>query len=387
MASTNLKAATDHSNLRATIASSLALLSTFQASLASVTPSAQSDIANPPNPLRLLSDACSVLKAQTTKLSLLILNKPFTPTAITFILKNISSECLPTLMTALQLCSSTNYTVFMEDHIRAYLARIMRELTSLLGTIPTDEKASLGSATATKDGVGRDTLPSTGVIWQVCDEMINLASVGLADHAAMKADAYHALIKDAIAELEGWNPDDEEEDILGSGSPTHSEGDQDTENDSASDSPPSIAMNVMALTPPATPSPIQQIHKQTLANLRLIRLLYPPLRKRRIMTFPPINSSTSPDQIPTSWQIYAFDSLMKHLRIFSETTDDLAGALYSRDEDQASDGLEAIRMQALECVQRFDRNWDRKEDEFTAWSQKWTERMQELRSSSGSQIS
>ena len=267
----------------------------------------------------------------------------------------------------------------------ANISRIMREMTSLLASISVEEQNSAASGGVDKESEGRNTLSSTGVVWEVCDVLIALSLQGLVDVAMRKADAYHALIKDAITELQEWNPDEEEVDIFDSGSSTDSNDITDGDNSSTAESPPTIAMNTMTLTPPATPTPIRQMYDQTLAILRLIRLLYPALRKRRIQTFPPVNSSTSPDQLPTSWQVYAFDNLMQHLRFFSERADDLAGALYSGDEEQASGGLEMLKMQAFECLEELDRNWDedRKADEFTEWSQKWMRRVKELSPSHG----
>ena len=382
---TTFKASSDLLELQTTVKSTLALLATFQLSLSSKTPSSPG-ILNPPNPLRLLSDSCSLLKAQTTKLSLLILNKPFTPTAINFILKNLSSECLPALMTALELCTPQQYTKFLKDHVRANLSRIMRELTSLLGIIPTNEKALTWSTGTEKDGDGRDTLSSTGVIWEVCDAIIDLASKGLVELATKKADAYHALIKDAIAELEEWNPDEEEEDPFGSDNSTDSENEEKDEKQKMPASLPTAAMNTLTLTPPATPTPLRQTYEQSLATMRLIRLLYPALRKRRILAFPPLTSSTSSDQLAPFGQIQKFDDLMGYLRTFSELADELAGALYSQDEDEAFESLGTVKMHAKRCLEDFDLNWAQKEDEFTEWSKKWTQRLRELspRPNSGS---
>ena len=376
MLTADSKATSDLDSLRIAVESLLALLSSFQASLSSTKASPPSEISNQPNPLRLLKDSSALLKAQTTKLSLLILNKPFTPTAITFILNKLSTECLPAMMTALELCPSKQYTTFLREHIRANLLRIMKEMTLLLGTIPVDERGLATSVSSVNDERGRDTLSSTGVIWEVCDTFVALGSDGLVDVAIKKADAYHALIKDAIAELEEWNPDEEEDDMFSSTSSSKSESNQDADIERTAESPPTTAMNAMTLTPPATPTPIRQMYDQTLSTLRMIRLLYPAFRKRRVQTFPSINMST--DQLPTSWQIYAFDNLMKSLRTFSETADELAGSLYSQDEEQASGGLEFIKILAFECIQDADLNWDRREDEFTAWAKKWKERLEEL---------
>ena len=361
----------DLSDLRKVVASTLALLSTFQSTLTS-TPQDVSQplyIAKSPNPLRLVSDASSLLRAQTTKLSLLILNKPFTPSAITFILKNLSAECLPALMTALELCSTSRYTVFLRDHLRANVLRVMREMATLLGTIPLSDGQEPGIG---KDAEGRDTLPSTGVIWEICDTLAAIAANGLIELAAKKADAYHALIKDAIAELEEWDPDDEVDDPFGSESSRESE----INEKGTAGSSTNAALGKLTLTPPATPTVIRQIYEKALTTLRLVKLLYPALRKRRILGFPSITSSTESEQLPTPWQIQWFDGVMKHFRVFSEVADELAGALYSHDEE-ATGALGALGAYARECIEDVGRNWEGKEDEFTAWAGKWRGRLDE----------
>ena len=290
-------------------------------------------------------------------------------------------------MTALELCPSKQYTTFLREHIRVNLLRIMKEMALLLGTMAGDEKVLALSGSAVNDEKRRHTLSSTGVIWEVCDTLVALCSDGLVDLAMKKADAYHALIKDAIAELEEWNPDEEEDDMFSSTSSARSESSQGADSERTGASPPTTEMNAMTLTPPATPTPIRQMYDQTLVTLRMIRLLYPALRKRRVQTFPSINLSTSSDQLPTSWQIDAFDNLMKSLRTFSETADEVAGGLYSQDEEQASGGLEFIRILAFECIQDADQSWDRRDDEFTAWAKKWTGRLEELSPHSRRQVS
>ncbi|TIA45963.1 hypothetical protein D6C83_05600 [Aureobasidium pullulans] len=83
-----------------------ALVAQFLASLA---PNASTDTTaqlppNPPNPLHVLRDSATLLKAHTTKLALLLINKPFTPTAVTSVLRDATQTCLPAMMSAVELC-------------------------------------------------------------------------------------------------------------------------------------------------------------------------------------------------------------------------------------------------------------------------------------------
>ena len=356
---------TDLATLRASIASITTLISKFQVSLTSqaIPHPLNTDL---PNPLRLLQDASTLLKAQTTKLSLLILNKPFTPSAIFTIVGSLGAESLPALISAYEICQPEEYTLFLRDHIREQTIRILREIKVLLESIPTEAVDKEGKE-------GRSTLANTRVVWEVCDALISLANNGLVDFATRRAESYHILLKDAIAELEDWDPDgdDDEEDAFRSIGSSESDTEQEEQT-----SPPSAAlMHVMTLTPPPTPSPMRRMYAETLATLRVIRLLYPPLKKRRIQAFPSITSRTMSSGLPGITQIKCLNSLLNYLQLFSESADELAGSLYSRDVEDAEESLTTLKNLAMACVESAKLNWNGVEDEFSVWSEQWLKRL------------
>lgn len=244
--------------------------------------------------------------------------------------------------------------------------RILREMRLLLDSIPIKD---------TKQGAkeGRSTLANTGVLLEVCEDLISLAKDGVVQLAAQKAESYHALLKDAIAELEEWDPDDEDDDG-GFGASESSESDEEQSEDTAS--PPTASLNAMTLTPPATPMPIRRLQTETLSTLRLVRLLYPALKKRRIQTFPPISSSATLSTLPSDVLVAALDALLNHLQDFSEAADALAGLLYGNDETGVERDLEALKRKAISCVENARLDWSGTEDEFSTWSGKWKERLE-----------
>lgn len=347
--------------LQTTISNLKTLLHRFQTSLQSPTP-AHPPIENSPHPLALLSDASQILKAQTTKLSLLILNKPFTPSAITFILNSLSNSCLPALMSALELCPADKYTNLMHQYIRSSLSKIMMELLCLLGSTPQNKHGIEKMA-------GRDTLASTGVLWAECDKMVALGSVGLTKLAAERAEEYHGLLKDAIAELDEWDPDED------SGSDTDSliSNKGNTSSARPFDAPLEKSLQDLSL------SPMADVRKRTLAILRTIRVLYPALIKRRILTFPNIDSTTTAESLPTSSRILSMDTLINHTKQFTEETDEVAGALYAGDEEEVEDRLRKLVEMSKTSVEEVRVGWDGKEDEFTAWAEKWMARLEGIR--------
>ena len=355
------KSADDLVTLKASITSSTALIQNFHLALRSSIPP-RPDIKNPPQPLALLSDACKILKAQTTKLSLLVLNKPFTPTAITYILNVCSSSCLPAMMSALELCPASHYTQVLHAHIKSTLSKMMVELLNLLASIPHDEHGM--------DPQNRDTLASTGVLWAECDAMVILASTGLVLIANQKFKEYHDLLKDAIEELDDWDP----------------EGD-DTDSDTASLSSIEQRSATNMNSEPSLPSTdfqklsissIVELRSHTLVTLRTIRLLYPAIQKRRISTFPNITSATMCESLPSSQTIEQLDSTILSAKAFTELADEIAGALYESDERQVSTKLRSLQENAVVCASRVKVDWRGKEDDFSGWVDKWMARMTEV---------
>ena len=348
--------------LQTTISDLKTLLHGFQTALESPA-RAHPLIEDSPNPLALLSDASQVLKAQTTKLSLLLLNKPFTPSAITFILNSLSNSCLPTLMSALELCPADKYTNLIHQYIQSSLSRIMMELLSLLGSIPQNEHGI-------EKTMGRDTLASTGVLWEECNKMVALGSGGLTKVAAERVEEYHGLLKDAIAELEQWDPEDDD-----SESDTDSLASNRGNPSSARPVDRSLEKSLQGLSL----SSIAGLRTRTLATLRIIRVLYPALVKRRILTFPNIDSTTTAESLPSSSHIRSLDGLIDHTRHFTEETDELAGALYAGDEEEVDDRLTKLENISKICVEGLRLGWSGNEDEFTTWAEKWKARLEDVR--------
>ncbi|MCJ1466254.1 hypothetical protein MMC07_004873 [Pseudocyphellaria aurata] len=321
------------------------------------------EIKDPPNPLALLSDASKILKAQTTKLSLLVLNKPYTPSAISFVLNDLSGGCLPGLLSAFELCPSSQYTRILHQHIQSSLSKMMMGLLSLVASIPRNEHGI--------ENVRQDVLASTGVVWADCDKMVLLASTGLVELVRQRVEEWHCLLKDAIKELEEWDPDEEE---MNSDTDSHS-----STIPISKSTPVSNQSQLASSFEDLSLSPILVLRKRTLAILRTIRVLYPALQKRRVLTFPNIDKQGTPENLPTSSQINGLDSLVSCTQQWTEAADEIAGSLYEGDEQQVEMKLSTLCEATDGCVKKHKQDWNGKEDEFAAWADKWAARLEELR--------
>ncbi|KAI4285664.1 MAG: hypothetical protein L6R38_000488 [Xanthoria sp. 2 TBL-2021] len=380
------------------------LLRSFSDQLSNLTPN-KTSISNPPNALAILHDSTSVLRAQGTKLSLLLLNKPFTPSAIASILASISAECLPGLRTVYEICSPDVYGNVTQNEVRNQLRDLVSVITNLVDDIEgMAEYAEMDAPEGLKefkDYVGKreEILQVTGQVWSVCDRMLATAKVGIVGVAMDKAKEWEALIKDAIDELEGWDPDaDDDFDMDFDSEPEegrsgqvisrevvneqqkgidgvqenemkHPSNGNDTELQSTSQTP---------LTEHPQTTDVHAAKAKVLKVLKLIKMLYPALRKRRISTYPPFTRLNPTSSLHPWHQVKQFSDMLAFCEDFSTATDDLADVLYERAPNLVQAKMELITTMACRCVDGVKKGWNEEEDEFTEWSGKWIARVKEV---------
>lgn len=345
------------------ITSTLTLLGQFVASL---NPAADSNVTetkidNPPNPLRVVSDSAKLVKAHTTKLSLLAINKPFTPSAIHKVLKELSATCLPAMMSAVQICEQEKavWSSLMGKEVQSRVRRVFKEMEMLLGEIRS-------IAAGTDAGVRRDSLSSTGIVWESCDALIELEKLGLAGLAVQRANEYRDTVKDAIEELREW----------AEGHDLDSEGrvdgllDSDDEGvDGDKDSIEDI-FNAANSMPKDRPE-LKVLVEQAEAKLKKVVILYQALSKRRIQVFKHNMEPSADDRAAVS----RLDELMLHLRRVPFQVDELASNLYDLDEDAAKQTLDKCIEEAKAACVVTETDWSGKEDAFSEWLKKWTAAM------------
>lgn len=275
------------------------------------------------------------------------------------------------MMSALELCPPDIYSYFLHTHIKTSVSRIMAELLHLISSIPQDERGI--------EPQSRDILASTGVLWAECDEMVTLAINGIVSLAAQNVEEYHGLLKDAIEELEQWNPA-EEEDVSDTDSVSSYQ--QTTNAISSGDSAdPSALLEALSVTD------ITRLRNRSLSTLRTVRLLYPALKKRRISSFPNITSTTSLEHLPQLNDIDSLNFMIMSTKNLTEAADEIAGALYDGDEVQVTEKLNGMVRGAKQCAVRATKNWTGEEDEFTGWVGKWLARLTEISVERGTRVS
>jgi hypothetical protein len=208
-------APTHEHTLSVTLTTTFALIDQFSASVAgpadqSRVPAEEHPTTSKPSPLTLLSASAASLKAQSTRLSLLTLTPPFTPSAASKILSALNSSVLPSLLTAALLVvhEDRTYTTSFSAEVRCLVKAILRDLRALISCVEgrsrhANPKEQLGEQQK------HNVTEAVGRVWESCDELAALAHGGIGAFVVKKAEMWLGLIKDAVEELEEWDPEED----------------------------------------------------------------------------------------------------------------------------------------------------------------------------------
>jgi hypothetical protein len=318
------------------------------------------------NALSLAHDSASLIKAHSTKISLFIINNPFTPTAITKVLKELVAGPIPGLASAVQACDPSLYTSLARHDLAWRSYTVLKELRELLQRIPKDGKVlsseqKNGSAVAG----GKGSIAATGTLWAACDEVARFSKLGVAAHFVRKTEELRDTLKDVMEELKEWGEDDGEDaedqfddtaDDAGSG-PTDSHASAQAMLDNL--------MNSHRIIPPDDPDNIRERLDSCLKRLRLTTLLYTAIIKRRLKKLPSLPSeklSAIPQRL---------DEVAHILKKIPDLFCDLAGAFYELRPIDIDRLMDQCFFDAFAASELLAKSWDGQRDEFTEWAEKF----------------
>ncbi|OAL38378.1 hypothetical protein AYO20_02437 [Fonsecaea nubica] len=295
------------SSLPATLQTSIVLCQQFAASLApnSSFEVPQSD-SSEPSPLVLLHAAATTLRAQVTKLSLLAITAPFTPSAVSTCLLPLNESILTSLVTAALLTTPDKTTPSFSAECRNLAATALRDMQTLLRLL--EERSRTEKPTAELDDREKAGFTeATGKVWDDCDKLIPLAGEGVPGYVVRKSNQWLDLMKDAVKELEDWDPEDdiEEHDPFGLGHSDHEESD-DVNDDERDNDRAAISTGVK---------------EQALKVLNRIPQSIHVVIKQRLEKIPR-------DKTNSASQMSQMDTLLKRIRHVSELIDESAEGMY-----------------------------------------------------------
>lgn len=362
------------------LATTLTLLNQFQETLTPTSASAtqsqakantttETEKANQDaKPLALLSASSSALKAQVTKLSLLSITTPFTPSAITTVLRAVNESVLPSLITASLLVTPAEYTKAFHLEILTLSRTVLAEFAALVGIVKDiaekdlSEKDKKDMSKAEKDVV----TVAAGRVWDACDVVTNTAGKGVVGFVMHRVEQWRDLIRDAVEEIEEWDPeegDDFFDDLMGGEKGDDDDDDDEDEDEDEEDN-----------------AALLERKKSTLRFLKPISQIYPAVINNRLK---------NAGEIPLSVKggVAKLEALMLKLGRVPDLVDEAAGALYEDDAERSVEFLKDIRRNATETVTSLELPWDEKKeangvqaagDKFTVWSRTWLKVMEEV---------
>lgn len=324
-----------------------------------------------PDALSLAHDSATLIKAHATKISLLIINEPFTPTAITKVIRELVSAPVPGLVSAVQLCKVDRYTRMVQSELAWRVSRVVKELRELVSRIPKDGKILKD---AKKNGVagsagGKGSIATTGILWSACDDVIAFTKRGVAGNLTHKVNEYKDTLKDVMEELKEWgeetgdDDDDEEDDEVNEVTEDFA-GTQISATQSTQDMLDDW-MNSQQYIPRDDPNKIRERLESCLRRLRLTTLLYAATVKRRLKPLPPLPPSED-STIPAR-----LDEVMTILKRIPDRFGNLALAFYDLDASEIDRLMDQCFFDAFAASELLVKNWGGEKDEFTDWALKF----------------
>ncbi|KAM0186353.1 hypothetical protein ACHAPI_011706 [Fusarium lateritium] len=305
--------------------------------------------------LALARDSSSLIRAHGTKISLLVINEPFTPSTLSTVIRELVKGPIPGLATAAQACEAKSYTSVVRKELAYRVQKVLIELSNLLKRVPKDGKVL--------SGVGRDSgkgsLALTGMLWSACDEVVALANMGVGGFFVKKAEEWRDTLKDVMEELKEWGEEEEDED----------EDDVDDLADKLNNTSLSKQemlddfMNSSSAIPRSDPDKIRPRLDSSLKRLRMVVLLYQALSKRRFKKLP---KDTTKNDMPAK-----LDTTASVLEALPDRFGDLAGAFYELDAEEIDQLMEDCFEQAVGVSEVLKMGWEGESDEFTEWMEKF----------------
>ncbi|KAF5645143.1 hypothetical protein F52700_2343 [Fusarium sp. NRRL 52700] len=344
------------------IATATTLLEQLQSTLTTIqrnpqTPTTPSSSSSPEttsiNALSLARDTSLLIRAHSTKISLLIINEPFTPSAISTVIRELIKGPIPGLATAAQACTPDLYTTVVRKELAYRCQKVLVELWGLLKRVPDDGKV----IPSVERSGSKGSLVLTGKLWDACDEVVKLADLGVGGFYVRKAEEWRDTLKDVMEELKEWGEEEEDEDDVNGLA-------DDLNNTSLTDQEVlDDFMNSSSAIPKSDPDKIRPRLDSTLKRLRMIVLLYQAISKRRFKKLP---KDTTTGDIPSK-----LDRAAGVLETLPHKFGDLAGAFYELDVEEIDTLMEDCFESAVGVSEVLKLGWEGESDEFSEWMEKF----------------
>lgn len=215
----------------------------------------------------------------------------------------------------------------------------------------------------------KGALASTSVVWAACDGLVELERGGLAGVMVARARQHREALLDMIRELREYAAEDGDGDGDGdearfSGGEGEGEEDEDEDED-----------DLGAGDRLGGGEAAQAMRRQLDASLKrasTVAVLFQALTKRRLRTYP---AQPPPGSAPGSARarVDTADRLVAAMRAVEDAADEIAAEAYGGDAGAVAAAAERCCRVADGAAALVERDWEGREDKFTAWSRRWRE--------------
>ncbi|CAK7265728.1 hypothetical protein SEPCBS57363_001733 [Sporothrix epigloea] len=340
----------------------------------------------------LARDASLLIRAHGTKISLLIINEPFTPSAIEKVIKELDRVVL-SLGTAAQQCYGDRYTYHARQEMARRCMAVLEQTRHLLNAIPRDGRVvpeaqrtggasvSTGSQVQPKAMADRGSYTKIGILWAECDGLVSFCKDGIDGFFSQSVKQLAEQLKDEQEELREWGDEDGDEsdndnddfdqgDVSDSGYDDGEVDPQENDND-ATQAMLDALMNTRHI-PPDDPDGLRPRLETVIKKIQLVLLLCRALTKRRL-TKPAL--PTLPLPTPEGNIAARLDGTIAALQTTVNLFEDLAGAFYKLDVAD----VDEIMGQCFDAAASVSRQLSRpfvstsgsSSDLFTEWATKF----------------
>ena len=325
------------------------------------------NVSHSSDPLSSLRDASIVFKAQTTKLGLLLVNKPLTPSAICRILDDVEKRILPALYgSSSYICSHRDIFggIFVAE-VSSVLQETFGIVRALVDMI---EEVFSGSGNVNNEKV----MLVVGKVYTICDLVTELADKGVPGVFLKKVKDWTALMEDALAELKEWS-EDIDEDACEDGDSADDDAESEAERHEALEELLAGLSIGSSKRLPGHRTDLINLLTESLRRMDLVIKLCQAMSKRRVKKFPfqlpPFESKDI--EIQRAKDITALNDMTLEVEQMQCDIDELAAAFYELNVDLVRSFITKLSRDAEGIAQRAAVNWDGKEDDFTVWTQTW----------------
>ncbi len=188
---------------------------------------------------------------------------------------------------------------------------------------------------------------AVGRVWDSCDALSQVAKEGVAGFVVRKAESWLGLIKDAVRELQDWDPEDEEDlnELFNDALDNHSdEDDDDTPNGMPGDE---------EVTAKADPKAVLEFKTSALRVLTRVPQSVHVVMKQRLQKWrTPQMDAVREDQRKI------VDNALERLESISETVDETVETLYMRDLPECERLLHRVWELTVRVVEGVVQPWD-----------------------------